>query len=143
MKLLIIHGPNLNRLGEREVDVYGQLTLTDINTLITKHASQKGIETGFFQSNHEGEIIDTIHSASQEGYTGLILNGAAYTHTSIAIRDALASIDLPKIEVHISNIHAREEFRKHSYSAAVCKGIISGFGPYSYILAVDAFSYDA
>ena len=125
------------------MDIYGTLSLDDINARISEHASQKGFETDFFQSNHEGEIVDKIHEATQNGTTGIILNGAAYTHTSVAIRDALASVDLPKIEVHLSNIHAREEFRKHSYSAAVCKGIISGFGPNSYLLAVDAFALDA
>jgi len=143
MKLLVIHGPNLNRLGEREVDIYGTLSLDDINAKITDYAGQKGITTHFFQSNHEGEIVDKIHEAPKDGTTGIILNGAAYSHTSVAIRDALASVELPKIEVHLSNIHAREEFRNHSYSAAVCKGIISGFGPNSYLLAVDAFALES
>jgi 3-dehydroquinate dehydratase-2 len=135
MKILIINGPNLNRLGQREPDIYGDLTLDLLEKKIVQAFSE--ISFSFFQSNHEGEIINTIHLADGH-YEGLLINPGAYTHTSIAIRDALNSIALPKVEVHLSNIHARETFRHHSYTVGVCLGQISGFGYYSYILGVHA-----
>lgn len=139
-KFYIIHGPNLNMLGVRETDIYGHLSLQEINKKITMLAEELGLNVAFFQSNHEGQIIDAIHQAAKD-YHGIIINPAAYTHTSVAIRDAIASISLPVIEVHLSNTHAREPFRHHSYCAAVCIGRIEGFAAHSYLLALRAL-YD-
>tara|TARA_Y100001970_G_C13825750_1_gene647176 strand:- start:56 stop:481 length:426 start_codon:yes stop_codon:yes gene_type:complete len=136
MKLLIIHGPNLNLLGQREPDIYGTQSLDDINQQISAHAESRNVHITFFQSNHEGELIERIQSAGE--YDGLIINPAAFTHSSIAIRDALSSLSIPKVEVHLSNIYQRESFRHHSYSAAACNGQISGFGGHGYQLAIDA-----
>lgn len=133
MKILVINGPNLNLLGKREPDVYGTTTLEDIQAQMEDVAKQYGLELGFFQSNSEGEIVTRI---GKDDYDYLIINPAAYTHTSVAIRDAIASVSAKAIEVHISNIHAREEFRQKSLIAPVCIGQISGFGPLSYILAL-------
>ena len=138
--ILVIHGPNLNLLGIREPDKYGELTLEDINKLIKEHAKQKAINVKFFQSNIEGEIINVIHDALKK-IDGIVINPAAYTHTSIAIRDALLAVKVPTIEVHLSNIYKREEFRQHSYIAPVCIGQISGFGVNSYLLGINAI-YD-
>jgi 3-dehydroquinate dehydratase-2 len=135
LKILIINGPNLNRLGLREPDVYGSETLEQINKEIADHGRNNTID--FFQSNHEGELVDRLHAAAGQ-YQGIILNAGALTHYSYALRDAISSISVHVIEVHLSNIHNREEFRKHSVIAAVCRGSISGFGKYSYILAVQA-----
>ncbi|MFN3395808.1 MAG: type II 3-dehydroquinate dehydratase [Thermodesulfovibrionales bacterium] len=135
MKALVIHGPNLNLLGKREPDIYGILTLNEINDRINKTASELGIETVIIQSNSESEIIEAIQRAD---YDILIINPAAFTHTSVAIRDAISAIGKPAIEVHISNIHKREDFRRRSFIAEVCKGQISGFGADSYILALIA-----
>lgn len=135
MKALIIHGPNLNLLGKREPDIYGTLTLNEINDRINKTASELGLETGIIQSNSESEIIEAIQRAD---YDILIINPAAFTHTSIAIRDAISAVGKPAIEVHLSNIHQREDFRRRSFIAGVCKGQISGFGVDSYILALIA-----
>lgn len=135
MKVLIIHGPNLNLLGKREPDIYGTLTLEDLNERINKTAVELGIKTLIIQSNSESDIIEAIHKAD---YDLLIINPAAFTHTSIAIRDAISAVGKPAIEVHISNIHKREDFRRRSYIAGVCKGQISGFGADSYILALIA-----
>ncbi len=134
----IIHGPNLNELGSREVNIYGTETLDNINKKISAHARKRQISTDFFQSNHEGDIIDKIHTLKNGDCKGMIINGAAFTHTSIAIRDAVSCSNIPTVEVHLSNIHAREPFRTQSYLTAVCIGIISGFGSSSYTLAVDA-----
>lgn len=139
-KVYVIHGPNLNMLGVRETDIYGHLSLQEINNKITKLAEELVLDVDFFQSNHEGQIIDVIHQAAKHGH-GIIINPAAYTHTSVAIRDAIASVSLPVIEVHLSNTHARESFRHHSYCAAVCIGRIEGFGAHSYLLALRAL-YD-
>jgi len=136
-KLLVIHGPNLNLLGEREPEIYGYQTLDDINTAIDTHAKQYEIECNFFQSNHEGALIDAIHEY-RSSIDGLIINPGAYTHTSIALRDALSTVDCPIVEVHLSNIHAREEFRKISFISPVVTGVICGFGAVGYILAVEA-----
>ncbi|MFC1555540.1 type II 3-dehydroquinate dehydratase [candidate division KSB1 bacterium] len=136
-KILILHGPNLNLLGEREPEMYGFKTLDDINKDIENHASQYGIECIFFQTNHEGGIIDKIHE-QRSLIDGLIINPGGLTHSSVSIRDALAAVNCPKIEVHLSNIHAREKFRKHSYISPVVSGIICGCGAKGYILAVDA-----
>ena len=139
-KILVIHGPNLNLLGEREPGVYGSESYESINNGIIEHAITKQFHCEVFQSNHEGEIIDTLHLA-RKSFDGVILNAGAYTHYSYAIRDAIAAIKIPVIEVHISNINARDEFRAKSVIAPVCKGSICGFGKDSYILAVDALYY--
>ena len=134
--ILILHGPNLNKLGERETDIYGKVTLSSINNSINEHADKLDLTVDTFQSNHEGELVDKIQHSTQ--YSAIIINPAAYTHTSVAIRDAISSISIPVIEIHLSNIHAREEFRHKSLSAAVCMGQISGFGGHGYILALNA-----
>lgn len=130
-KISVVNGPNLNLLGEREVGVYGRMTLEEINASVEAAASAAGAEVVFFQSNGEGELIDYIHSVRH--YDGMIINPGAYTHTSIALRDAIAAVNLPAVEVHLSNVHSREEFRRHSMIAPVCVGQVCGFGPYSYI----------
>jgi 3-dehydroquinate dehydratase-2 len=128
MKILIINGPNLQLLGKRKPEVYGSATLKDMETLINKTASELGFDCEFFQSCVEGEIVKKIGTASLTGVNAIVINPAAYTHTSVAIRDALEAVGLPAIEVHISNIHKREDFRKISLSAPVCAGQICGFG---------------
>ena len=138
MKILIINGPNLNMLGKREPGIYGGETLEKINREIEARAEILGIGVDFFQSNIEGEIIGCIQGA-QCG--GIILNAGALTHYSYAVRDAVSSVDTPVVEVHLSNIHAREEFRHKSVISGVCAGQISGFGKYSYILALEYFKY--
>ena len=137
-KYLIINGPNLNMLGIREPGIYGGNTLNDVNELIKANAARLGVEVDFFQSNIEGEIINTIH-ASMGKYNGIIMNPGAFTHYSYAIHDALTSVNVPCIEVHISNIHKREEFRHKSVTAPACKGQICGLGIYGYVLALEAF----
>jgi 3-dehydroquinate dehydratase-2 len=137
MKILIIHGPNLNLLGTRETEIYGKLTLKEINEKIQKFGKEKGIEISIFQTNYEGKIIDII-SENREKVDGIIINPGAYTHTSLAIRDVIRAVKVPTIEVHLSNIFAREEFRHTSLIAPVCVGMISGFGINSYILALEA-----
>ena len=136
-KVLVINGPNLNLLGVREKGVYGSETLLDIAKEVTIVSKELGLETDFIQSNHEGEIIDKLHAA-REVYDVIIINAGAYTHYSIAIRDAIKGIELPTIEIHLSNIHSREEFRHTSVIAPVCIGQICGFGKMSYILALHA-----
>jgi 3-dehydroquinate dehydratase-2 len=136
-KILIINGPNLNLLGTREKDVYGTETLEDIAIKTSAEAAKLNVEIDFIQTNHEGEIIDRIHAA--RGNTDvIIINPGAYTHYSIAIRDAIKAVEIPTIEIHLSNIHAREEFRSHSVIAPVCVGQICGFGSKSYILGLNA-----
>ncbi|WP_375227756.1 type II 3-dehydroquinate dehydratase [Roseobacter sp. S98] len=135
--LLILNGPNLNLLGTRQPDVYGRTTLTDIESMCKNHAQAIGINAEFQQSNHEGALVDSIHAA-RGTHDGIILNAGAYTHTSIALMDALASVELPAVELHLSNVHAREEFRHTSYIAKVAIGIICGFGARGYLLAMDA-----
>ncbi len=137
MKLLIINGPNLNLTGMREPGIYGSESLSDINAWLTQVTAGKA-ELEFYQSNCEGEICSRLHEAMAE-YDGVILNAGAYTHYSYAIRDAISASRLPVIEVHMSNIHAREEFRHKSVLAGVCRGQICGFGKYSYLLAIEAF----
>lgn len=137
MKILVLHGPNLNLLGTRERDVYGTLTLEQINAAIASLADELGIDVVFFQSNSEGALIDRIHAAVGS-CDGILINPAAYTHTSVAIRDALAAVSLPAVEVHLSNIHRREPFRAHSYVAPVAIGQIAGFGLDSYLLGLRA-----
>jgi len=135
-KILVIHGPNLNLLGEREPDVYGKFTLDTINQELQKIAKAEGAVLEIFQSNHEGEIVDRIQGAKE--IDCILINPAAYTHTSVAIRDAIAAIKIPTVEVHLSNIYAREEFRHTSLIAPVAKGQVSGFGPNSYYLGLRA-----
>ena len=135
MKILILNGANLNMLGKREPDIYGSDTLEQLNDEIRAKAEIMGIETDFAQSNIEGELVNCIHNA-QNHYDGIILNAGAFTHYSYAIRDAVSSVNMPVIEVHLSNLHAREEFRHESVIAEVCMGQIAGFGKYSYILAL-------
>ena len=135
MKITVIQGPNLNMLGLREQNIYGPMKLEDIHKQMENYAKQSNVEVEFFQSNLEGEIVDKIQECLGESQ-GIIINPAAYTHTSIAIRDAIKAVQIPTVEVHISNIYAREEFRHKSLIAPVCAGQISGFGPFSYHLAM-------
>lgn len=137
-KILVIHGPNLNLLGQREKSIYGETTLEEINARLQALAKDKGISLEILQSNHEGEIVDTIGKAKDHGISVILINPAAYTHTSVAIRDAIAAVEIPAVEVHLSNIYAREEFRHTSLIAPVCHGQVSGFGAESYILGLQA-----
>ena len=137
-KALVLHGPNLNLLGTREPAVYGRVSLPDLDRAIHAHARVGGITVESRQSNVEGQLIDWLQGAEREGFLGVVLNPGAFTHYSIALRDAVAAIRVPVVEVHLSNIHAREEFRRHSVIAAVARGQISGFGPQSYLLGLDA-----
>jgi len=139
MKILVIHGPNLQLLGKREPDVYGKKSLKEINADIRKLVKSLGVTVTIFQSNGEGEIVDRIGSATGK-YDALVINPGAYTHTSVAIRDAIAGSGLTAVEVHLSNTAAREEFRHRSLTAPVCKGVIAGFGPMGYLLAIDALA---
>ena len=137
-KVLIIHGPNLQLLGQREQGIYGSTTLDEINNQLNSVAKEFDIELNVMQSNHEGDIVDNIGKAKDQGFNAILINPAAYTHTSIAIRDAISAIELPTVEVHLSNVYAREEFRHMSLLAPVCKGQVSGFGVDSYILGLQA-----
>jgi 3-dehydroquinate dehydratase-2 len=139
MKVLFLNGPNLNLLGQREPEVYGRATLDDIEVKVRERATALGIEIAFRQSNVEGELVAWIQEARGK-FDVIVLNAAAYTHTSIALRDAISAVGIPTIEIHLSNIHAREEFRHKSLIAPVCRGQIAGFGIHSYILAVEAAS---
>ena len=139
VKLLILNGPNLNRLGSREPGIYGAETLADVESKLDKAASLHDVELSFFQSNWEGALVDKIHEAGDTGLDGIIFNPGAFTHYSIALRDAIASVDVPVIEIHISNIHSREPFREKSVIAPVCIGQLSGFGTDGYQLAFQAF----
>lgn len=136
MQILVIHGPNLNLLGTRESDIYGTRTLEEINASLRQLAAELGAELVIEQSNHEGEIVDIIQNG--KNYDALIINPAAYTHTSVAIRDAIAAIEIPTVELHLSNIYKREEFRHKSLISPVAHGQISGFGPESYLLGLRA-----
>jgi 3-dehydroquinate dehydratase-2 len=139
MKILVIHGPNLQLLGTREPGIYGSMTLKQINSDIRACAKVLGASVSISQSNHEGDIVDKIGSAAGR-YDALVINPAAYTHTSIAIRDAIAGSGLPAVEVHLSNVSAREEFRHRSLTAPVCRGVIAGFGPRGYLMAIEALA---
>ncbi len=136
-KLLVLHGPNLNLLGTREPEYYGRVTLEDINLGLARRAELAGIALETFQSNHEGALIERVHAALQQGVRYLIINPAGYTHTSIALRDALAGTGIPFVEVHLSNIFAREDFRQHSYFSDLALGVISGLGHQGYLLALE------
>ncbi len=136
--ILTLHGPNLNLLGTREPDIYGNATLDDINQKLTARCIETGHHFLCLQSNAEYELIDRIHDARNEGVNFIIFNPAAFTHTSVALRDALAAVEIPFIECHLSNVHAREEFRQHSYFSDIAEGVICGFGPRSYDLALEA-----
>ena len=135
--LLVLNGPNLNTLGTRQPEIYGTTTLQDIEEMCSAHALTRGVEVQAFQSNHEGALIDALHAA-RGLHSGVVLNAGAFTHTSLALRDAISAIELPVIEVHISNVHAREAFRHTSLIAPVTLGQIIGFGPYGYLMAIDA-----
>jgi 3-dehydroquinate dehydratase II len=137
MDVLVINGPNLNTLGTREPDIYGTTTLADIEAGLVAQGAAAGVSVATFQSNHEGEIIDRLHAASGDGTRFIIINPGAFTHTSVAIRDAFAAVAIPFVEVHISNVHAREDFRKHSYLSDVAVGVLTGFGVRGYTLALD------
>lgn len=139
MNILVLHGPNINLTGKREPEQYGGETLDQINTEIMARASELGMTCEIFQSNHEGALIDRIH-ASAGIFDGIVLNAGAYTHYSYAIRDAIAAVPVPCIEVHFSNVQAREEFRRVSVIAPVCRGAVAGFGKHSYFLALQAFA---
>jgi 3-dehydroquinate dehydratase II len=136
--MLVLHGPNLNLLGTREPAVYGRVSLAEVNRAVQRHAESRGARAVCRQSNHEGELVDWIQSAAREGFRGIVLNPGAFSHYSLALRDAVASVRVPVVEVHLSNIHAREEFRHRSVVAPAAVGQISGFGPASYRLGMDA-----
>src|SRR5574343_931773 len=138
MQILVLHGPNLNLLGTREPQVYGATTLDQINTGLTERAKLQGASLSAFQSNHEGALIDRVHAARTDGTQFIIINPGAYTHTSVALRDALAGVAIPFIEVHLSNVHKREPFRHHSYFSDIAEGVIVGLGAAGYRLALDA-----
>jgi 3-dehydroquinate dehydratase-2 len=135
---LVLHGPNLNLLGTREPGVYGRVTLAEVDRLVRERGRKLGLRVESRQSNHEGQLIDWLQGARKEGFVGIVFNPGAFTHYSVALRDAVAAIDVPVVEVHLSNINAREEFRRHSVIAAAARGQISGFGPHSYLLGLEA-----
>lgn len=139
MKILVIHGPNLNLLGQREVDIYGRVTIKEINETLRGEAKRQKIDLKIVQSNHEGEIVDLVGKAGNR-FHAILINPAAYTHTSVAIRDALMACGLPSVEVHLSNIYRREEFRQHSLTAPACIGQVAGFGMTSYLLGLQGLA---
>jgi len=136
MKLLVLNGPNLNLLGTREPEVYGRTTLADIEAALTREAAAQGATVDCFQSNHEGALIDRIHAARSEGVGFILINPGGLTHTSVALRDALAGVALPFVEVHLSNVHAREPFRHHSYLSPIAVAVVCGFGASGYSMAL-------
>lgn len=136
-RILVLHGPNLNLLGTREPEHYGRATLADINLALARLAEAANVDLESFQSNHEGALIERIHAAREQAVRAIIINPAAYTHTSVALRDALAAVAIPFIEVHLSNVHAREPFRQHSYFSDLALGVISGLGHEGYVLALE------
>lgn len=135
-RILVLHGPNLNLLGTREPGIYGRQTLADINVRLEQLAARHGAHCSAFQSNHEGELVDRIHAAAQDATDFIIINAAAYTHTSVALPDALAAVDIPFIEVHLSNVYKREAFRHHSFLASTARGVVAGLGPFGYEAAM-------
>lgn len=135
-RILVLHGPNLNLLGLREPEIYGRLTLADIHVAMEAQARSAGVQIETFQSNHEGDLIDRVQAAASEGVRFIIINPAAYTHTSVGLRDALAAVGIPFIEVHLSNIHAREAFRRTSYFSDLAVGVICGLGAHGYQMAL-------
>ena len=137
-RVLVLHGPNLNLLGTREPSVYGRVSLAEVDARIREHARTRGVRVECRQSNGEGQLIDWLQSAEKDGFAGVVFNPGAFTHYSIALRDTVAAIAIPVVEVHLSNVHAREEFRRQSVIAPVARGQISGFGPQSYLLGLDA-----
>ncbi|MEM7727466.1 MAG: type II 3-dehydroquinate dehydratase [Cyanobacteria bacterium P01_A01_bin.45] len=137
LNILVLHGPNLNLLGRREPGIYGSQSLSEVDKLLELEAKKLQVSLTCMQSNHEGVLVDAVHGSSGK-FQGILINAGAYTHTSIALRDAIAGVNLPTVEVHLSNIHAREEFRHHSYIASICLGQISGFGINSYLLGLQA-----
>lgn len=136
-RILVLHGPNLNLLGLREPDIYGDETLADINDALARQAKAAAADLITFQSNHEGDLVDRVQAARSEGVAFIVINPGAYTHTSVALRDALAAVAIPFVEVHLSNIHAREAFRRHSYFSDIAAGVICGLGSHGYRLALD------
>jgi len=136
-RILVVHGPNLNLLGTREPEHYGHVTLADINLALARVAEGANVDLESFQSNHEGALIERIHAAREQGVGAIIINPAGYTHTSVALRDALAAVAIPFIEVHLSNVHARESFRHQSYFSDLALGVISGLGHEGYVLALE------
>ena len=138
MKILVLNGPNLNLLGQREVDIYGSLSLAVIEKRVHNAAKERNIECVFFQSNHEGALIDRLHQAKAEQIDGILCNPAGYTHSSVALRDAFLAVEIPFVEIHLSNIYARESFRHHSYFSDIAIGQISGFALDSYLLGFEA-----
>jgi 3-dehydroquinate dehydratase-2 len=138
MQILVLHGPNLNLLGTREPQVYGATTLEQINQSLAAHAQSRGAQLASFQSNHEGALIDRVHEARVDGTRFIVINPGAFTHTSVALRDAIAGVAIPFIEVHLSNVHKREPFRHHSYFSDLAEGVIVGLGARGYQLALDA-----
>ena len=139
-KILVLHGPNLNLLGTREPEIYGSTTLADINGLLRERAAEAGLQADFMQSNHEGALVDAIQQAPAQGYCFIILNAAAFTHYSVAVRDAIAAIGTPVIEVHLSNIFRREAFRHRSHVSRAATGLICGLGLKGYVLAIEAMA---
>lgn len=142
MRILVLNGPNLNLLGQREPEQYGSISLTQINERMLALSSELGDDLTFFQSNHEGDLIDAVHDALENKIDFIIINPAAFTHTSIAIRDALLGVDIPFIEVRLSNVYQREPFRHHSYFSDIAVGVISGFGAHGYEMALIAAHHD-
>ena len=136
-RILVMHGPNLNLLGTREPEHYGRVTLSDINMAMARMAEAAEVDLEAFQSNHEGALIERIHAAREQGVRAIVINPAAYTHTSVALRDALAAVAIPFVEVHLSNVHAREPFRQHSYFSDLAVGVICGLGHEGYLLALE------
>jgi len=136
--ILVLHGPNLNLLGKREPDIYGETTLAAIDARLEQLARARGHELQHFQSNAEADLVDRVQAADQQGVAFILINPAAFTHTSVALRDALAAVDIPFIEIHLSNTHAREDFRQHSYFSAIAKGVICGLGALGYELGLQA-----